>query len=46
MAKTYCNSEVKCLVDMSFLKEASLKNFVFDFQTFILEGSLAEKFRF
>ena len=46
IAKTYCNSEVKCLVDMSFLKEVSQKSFVFDLQRFIFEGSLAEKLRF
>ena len=30
----------------SFLKEVSQKSFVFDFQSFIFEGSLAEKLRF
>ena len=46
IAKTYCNSEVKCLVDMSFLKEVSQKSFVFELQSFIFEGSLAEMLRF
>ena len=46
MAKTYCNSEVKCLVDMSFLKEISQKSFVFELQSFIFEASLAEKLSF
>ena len=40
--RTYCNSEVKCLVDISFLKEVSF----FEFQSFNFEGSLAEKLRF
>ena len=44
--KTYWNSEVKCPVNMSFLKEVSQKCFVFDLQSFILEGSLAEMLRF
>ena len=43
IAKTYWNSEVMCLVDMSFLKEVSQKNFVFELQNFIFEGSLAQK---
>ena len=43
---TYWNSEVKCPVNMSFLKEVSQKCFVFEFQSFIFEGSLAEKLRF
>ena len=46
IAKTYWNSEVKCLVDMSFLKEVSQKCFVFDLQSFIFEGSLAEMLHF
>ena len=46
IVKTYCNSEVKCLVDMSFLKEVSQKSFVFELQSFNFEGSLAEKLRF
>ena len=44
--KTYWNSEVKCPVNMSFLKEVSQKSFVFDLQSSIFEGSLAEKLRF
>ena len=44
--KTYWNSEVKCPVNMSFLKEVSQKCFVFDLQSFILEGSLTEMLRF
>ena len=31
---------------MSFLKEVSQKSFVFEFQSFIFEGSLAEMLRF
>ena len=31
---------------VSFFKEVSHKSFVFDLQSFIFEGSLAEKFRF
>ena len=46
IAKTYCNSEVKRAVNMSFLKEVSQKCFVFDLQSFIFEGSLAQKLRF
>ena len=46
IVKTYWNSEVKCPVNMSFLKEVSQKCFVFEFQSFIFEGSLAEMFRF
>ena len=46
IVKTYWNSEVKCLVDMSFLKEVSQKSFVFELQSFIFEGSLAETLRF
>ena len=46
IVETYWNSEVKCLVDMSFLKEVSQKCFVFDIQSFIFEGSLAEMLRF
>ena len=46
IVKTYWNSEVKCLVNMSILKEVSQKCFVFDLQSFIFEGSLAEKLRF
>ena len=46
IVKMYWNSEVKRLVNMSFLKEVSQKSFVFDPQTFIFEGSLAEKLRF
>ena len=46
ITKTYWNSDVKCLVDMSFLKEVSQKSFVFELQSFILEGSLAEMLRF
>ena len=46
IVKTYWNSEVKCPVNMSFLKEVSQKCFVFDLQSFIFEGSLAEKLRF
>ena len=46
IAKTYCNSEAKCLVHMSFLKEVSHKCFAFYLQSFIFEGSLAEMLRF
>ena len=46
ITKTYWNPEVKRLVDMSFLKEVSQKCFVFEIQSFIFEGSLAEKLRF
>ena len=46
IVKTYWNSEVKCPVKLSFLKEVSQKWFVFDLQRFIFEGSLAEKLRF
>ena len=50
IVKTYWNSEVKCLVKclvkLSFLKEVSQKSFVFELQSFIFEGSLAEKLRF
>ena len=46
IAKTYWNSDVKCLLNMSILKEVSQKCFVFDLQSFIFEGSLAEKLRF
>ena len=46
IVKTYWNSEVKCPVNMWFLKEVSQKCFVFDLQSFIFEGSLAEKLRF
>ena len=46
IVKTYWNSKVKRLVDMSFLKEVSQKCFVFDIQSFIFEGSLAEMLRF
>ena len=46
IAKTFCNAEVKRAVNMSFLKEVSQKCFVFDLQSFIFEGSLAEKLRF
>ena len=46
IVKTYWNSEVKCPVNMWFLKEVSQKCFVFDLQSFIFEGSLAQKLRF
>ena len=46
ITKTYWNSEVKCLLNMSILKEVSQKSFVFELQSFIFEGSLAQKFRF
>ena len=46
IAKTYCHSEVKRAVNMSFLKEVSQKCFVFDVRSFIFEGSLAQKLRF
>ena len=46
IVKTHWNSEVKCLVNMSFLKEVSQKCFVFDLQRLIFEGSLAEMLRF
>ena len=32
--------------EVSFLKEVSQKSFVFEFRSFIFEGSLAEKLRF
>ena len=44
--KRNCNSEAKSLVNLSFLKEVSHKSFVFELQSFIFEGSLAEKLRF
>ena len=44
--QTYCNSEVKCVVDLSFFKEVSQNSFVFELRSFIFEGSLAEKLRF
>ena len=46
IANTYWDSEVKCWVDMSFLKEVSQRCFVFQLQSFIFEGSLAEMLRF
>ena len=46
IVKTYWNSEVKCPVNFSFFKEVSQKCFVFDLQSFIFEGSLAQKLRF
>ena len=46
IAKTYWSSEVKWPVNMWFLKEVSQKCFGFDLQSFIFEGSLAEKLRF
>ena len=46
IVKTYWNSEVKCLLNMSILKEVSQKCFVFGLQSFIFEGSLAERLRF
>ena len=46
IVKTYWNSEVKCLLNMSILKEVSQKCFVFELQSFIFEGSLAEMLRF
>ena len=79
IVKTYCNSEVKCPVNMSFLKEVEMlrfwssklhfwrksrtkasvlnfkasflkevsqKCFAFDLQSFMFEGSLAQKLRF
>ena len=46
IAQTYWNSEVKWPVNMWFLKEVSQKCFVFDLQSFIFEGNLAEKLRF
>ena len=46
IAKTYCNSEAKCLIRMSFLKVVSQKCFVFDLQSLMFEGSLAEMLRF
>ena len=46
IVKTYWNSEAKCLLNMSILKEVSQKCFVFDLQSFIFEGSLAEMLRF
>ena len=41
-AKTYCNSEAKRLVNMSFLTEVSQKRFVFELQSVIFEGGFAE----
>ena len=46
IAKMFCNSEAKCLVHMSFLKEVSQKCFGFDLQSLIFEGRLAEMLRF
>ena len=46
IVKTYWNSEVKCPFDMAILKEVSQKSFVFDLQSFVFEGSPAEKLRF
>ena len=46
IVKTYWNSEVKCLVNLSFLKEVSQKCFVLELQSFVFEGSLAELLRF
>ena len=46
IVKTYWNSEDKCLLNMSILKEVSQKCFVFGLQRFIFEGSLAKKLRF
>ena len=46
IVKTYWNSEVKCPVNMSFLKKVSQKSFVFELQSFSFEGSLAELLRF
>ena len=46
IVKTYWNSEVKCTVNMSFLKQVSQKSFVFYLQSFNFEGSLAEMLRF
>ena len=46
IVKTYCNSEAKCPVNMSFFKEVSQKCFVFELQSLIFEGSLAEMLRF
>ena len=46
IVKTYWNSEVKCLVNLSFLKEVWQKCIVFDFQCFVFEGRLAQKLRF
>ena len=40
------NSEVKRLLNMSILKEVSQKCFVFELQSFVFEGGLAEKLRF
>ena len=46
IVKIYWNSEDKCLLNMSILKEVSQKCFVFDLQSFLFEGSLAEMLRF
>ena len=46
ITKTYWNSEVKCLLNMSILKGVSQKCFLFDLQGFNFEGSLAEELRF
>ena len=46
IAKTNWKSTIKCLVNMSFLKEVSKKCFFFELQSFIFEGSLAQKLRF
>ena len=32
IAKTYCNSEAECLVNMSFMREVATKRFVLKFQ--------------
>ena len=41
IAKAYWNSEVNCVVDMSFFKEVLQKNFVFEVRNSNFEGSLA-----
>ena len=46
IVKTYWNSEVECLVNLSFLKEVSQKCCVFEVQSFNFEGCLAQKLRF
>ena len=46
IVKTYWNSEVEGLVNLSFLKEVSQKCIVFDFQSFVFEGNLAQKLCF
>ena len=46
LRETCWNSEVKRLLNMSFLKEVSQTGCVFDLQSFIFEGSLANRLCF